>query len=91
MRSYLLAAILVASVATSLISQAGGPRFDVVSVKPNNSPEPGGRNALERTTAGDAPPGLVTAVREQLGLRLQSGTAQMEHLVIDSVERPQPD
>jgi len=50
MRSYLLAAILVASVATSLISQAGGPRFDVVSVKPNNSPEPGGRNALERTT-----------------------------------------
>ena len=49
------------------------------------TPDPGA------TTAADAPPGLVTAVREQLGLRLQSGTAQMEHLVIDSVERPQPD
>ena len=43
------------------------------------------------TTAADAPPGLVTAVREQLGLRLQSDTAEMEHLVIDSVERPTPD
>lgn len=27
--------------------QGEGPRFDVVSIKPNNSPEPGGRNALE--------------------------------------------
>jgi uncharacterized protein (TIGR03435 family) len=43
------------------------------------------------TAAADAPPGLVTAVREQLGLRLQSDTAEMEHLVIDSVERPEPD
>jgi uncharacterized protein (TIGR03435 family) len=42
-------------------------------------------------SAPDAPPGLVTALREQLGLRLQTETAAMEHLVIDSVERPQPD
>jgi len=41
--------------------------------------------------SADAPPGLVTAVREQLGLRLQSDTAEMEHLVIDSVDRPTPD
>jgi uncharacterized protein (TIGR03435 family) len=43
------------------------------------------------TVAPDGPPGLVTALREQLGLRLQTDTVPMEHLVIDSVERPQPD
>jgi bla regulator protein blaR1 len=42
-------------------------------------------------SAPDAPPGLVTAVREQLGLRLQPDTAPMDHLVIDSVDRPTPD
>jgi uncharacterized protein (TIGR03435 family) len=42
-------------------------------------------------TAPDAPPGLVTALREQLGLRLQTDTVPMEHLVIDSVARPSPD
>jgi uncharacterized protein (TIGR03435 family) len=41
--------------------------------------------------ASDAPPGLVTALREQLGLRLQTDTVPMEHLVIESVERPVPD
>jgi uncharacterized protein (TIGR03435 family) len=39
----------------------------------------------------DAPPALVTALRDQLGLRLQSDTAPMDHLVIDSVEHPEPD
>jgi bla regulator protein BlaR1 len=41
--------------------------------------------------AADAPPGLATALREQLGLRLQPDTAPFEHLVIDSAERPEPD
>jgi len=41
--------------------------------------------------AADAPPGLATALREQLGLRLQTDTAPLEHLVIDSAERPAPD
>ena len=42
-------------------------------------------------TAGlpaDAPPEIVTAVREQLGLRLQAATAPTEVLVIDSAQRP---
>jgi uncharacterized protein (TIGR03435 family) len=38
--------------------------------------------------ADDAPPTLATALREQLGLRLDPVTLTMEHLVIDSVERP---
>jgi uncharacterized protein (TIGR03435 family) len=36
----------------------------------------------------DAPPGMFTAVREQLGLRLQATTAPLDVLVIDSAERP---
>ena len=37
----------------------------------------------------DAPPEIATAVREQLGLRLQAATAPTEVLVIDSAERPE--
>jgi uncharacterized protein (TIGR03435 family) len=36
----------------------------------------------------DAPPTLTTALREQLGLRLEATTQTMEFLVIDSAERP---
>jgi uncharacterized protein (TIGR03435 family) len=39
----------------------------------------------------DAPPSLTTALREQLGLRLESATQAMDFLVIDSVERPGED
>jgi len=34
------------------------------------------------------PPGLFTAIQEQLGLRLESVTAPVEAIVIDRVERP---
>jgi uncharacterized protein (TIGR03435 family) len=37
----------------------------------------------------DAPPEIITAVREQTGLRLQAATAPTEVLVIDSAERPE--
>ena len=39
--------------------------------------------------ADDAPPVLATALREQLGLRLESMTLPMDYLVIDSAERPE--
>jgi bla regulator protein BlaR1 len=38
--------------------------------------------------ADDAPPTLATALREQLGLRLEPATLPMDQLVIDAVERP---
>jgi len=49
------------------------------------TPDPGA------TTDATAPPGLITALREQLGLRLQPATVPLEHLIIDSAERPLPD
>jgi uncharacterized protein (TIGR03435 family) len=36
----------------------------------------------------NAPPGLFTAIQEQLGLRLESTKAPVDVLVIDRVERP---
>jgi uncharacterized protein (TIGR03435 family) len=38
--------------------------------------------------SADAPPPLFTAIQEQLGLKLDSGKAQVPVLVIDSVEKP---
>lgn len=37
---------------------------------------------------GSAPPGLFTAIQEQLGLKLEPAKAPVEVLIIDSVERP---
>ena len=42
------------------------------------------------TVATDAPPALVTALQEQLGLKLDAVTAPIEVLVIDSADRPTP-
>jgi uncharacterized protein (TIGR03435 family) len=38
--------------------------------------------------AADAPPPLITAIQEQLGLKLESGKAQVDVMVIDHVEHP---
>ena len=38
--------------------------------------------------SADAPPPLYTALQEQLGLKLDSGKAQVPVLVFDSVEKP---
>jgi uncharacterized protein (TIGR03435 family) len=41
--------------------------------------------------APDDPPALFTALQEQLGLKLESATAQVRVLVVDHIERPDPD
>jgi uncharacterized protein (TIGR03435 family) len=40
--------------------------------------------------AGDAPPPLFTAIQEQIGLKLESGKAQVDVMVVDHVEHPSP-
>jgi uncharacterized protein (TIGR03435 family) len=51
-------------------------------------PPPATPNA--NAAATDAPPALVTAIQEQLGLKLEPETASIEVLVIDRVDRPTP-
>jgi len=41
-----------------------------------------------QTTAPDAPPGLFTAMQEQIGLKLKPMRAPADVLVVDAVERP---
>ncbi|HWG16338.1 MAG TPA: TIGR03435 family protein [Acidobacteriaceae bacterium] len=41
-----------------------------------------------RSAGSDAPPGLLTAIQEQLGLKLEPVKAPVDVLVIDKVERP---
>jgi len=41
-----------------------------------------------KTTTPDAPPGLFTAIQEQLGLKLEPTKAMADVLVVDKVERP---
>jgi len=40
------------------------------------------------TTSPDAPPGLFTAIQDQIGLKLERVKAPADVLVIDKVERP---
>jgi len=43
---------------------------------------------MTREAAPDAPPGLITALQEQLGLKLEPTKAMVDVLVVDKVERP---
>ena len=42
------------------------------------------------TDPASAPPPLFTAIQEQLGLKLEAGSAQSEVIVVDHLERPTP-
>jgi uncharacterized protein (TIGR03435 family) len=46
---------------------------------------------LDTVSESDAKPSLFTAIREQLGLRLQSAVGPVEVIVIEGVERPTED
>jgi uncharacterized protein (TIGR03435 family) len=54
---------------------------DPAAARPDGAPD---------ASADRAAPGLFTAVREQLGLRLEAATAPIEQVVIDAAERPAP-
>jgi uncharacterized protein (TIGR03435 family) len=41
-----------------------------------------------QVTELDSPPGLFTAIQDQIGLKLEPVKAQVDVLVVDRVERP---
>lgn len=55
---------------------------------PDNAPAPGTPEADNGTPKEDAPPGLFTALEEQLGLKLEAQKGSVETLVVDSIDRP---
>lgn len=79
--------VTMETLAQILTAPAGRPVFDRTGLT-------GGYNVLLKWTplAADAPAAdavsIFTAVQEQLGLRLESGTAPLDVLVIDRIERP---
>jgi uncharacterized protein (TIGR03435 family) len=84
-----LASVLSASTDRPVIDRTDLPgRFNVDL---QWTPDPLGP-ALSPSATGpaDAPPSLVTAIQEQLGLKLDAVTAPIEVLVIDGAERPTP-
>ncbi|HEY1305636.1 MAG TPA: TIGR03435 family protein [Vicinamibacterales bacterium] len=54
------------------------------------TPELAGPAPSANAAASDVPPALVTAIQEQLGLKLEPTTAPIEVLVVDSAARPTP-
>lgn len=65
-------------------------RFDFTLLWTPDQSEFGGRGPAA-TNDLNAPPGLFTAIQEQLGLKLDPTKAMVDVLVIDRVERPTPD
>jgi uncharacterized protein (TIGR03435 family) len=47
-----------------------------------------GTGAGSANPIADSPPSVFTAVREQLGLKLTSGTGPVDYLIIDSIQHP---
>jgi uncharacterized protein (TIGR03435 family) len=87
-------AVPMETLVSTLQSSAGRPVFDktglsgLFDVKLEFMLETNGGNAPPAAPADPSGPTLVTAIEEQLGLRLESSKGPVEVLVIDSVARP---
>jgi uncharacterized protein (TIGR03435 family) len=55
---------------------------------PENLPATGGQSAASASSSESSGPSLFTALREQLGLRLESTKAPVDTIVIEHIERP---
>ena len=76
-----------------IVDKAGlSGRFDItLEWNPDITRVPEGVSNAPTLAELEARPVLFTAMREQLGLKLEPDTAPMDVLVIDSVDRPTPD
>ena len=96
-----------ANILTNVMADANGPAGGVGARVVIDKTGLSGRFAFtlawtpEKIPEGTSPPGippvdpngppLVTALQEQLGLKLQPARSQMDVVVIDSIEQPTPD
>jgi uncharacterized protein (TIGR03435 family) len=84
----LLARELAQSQGRVVLNKTGlSGRYDLtLRWTPDDAPLP----LLNGAPDPNAPPGLFTAIQEQLGLKLESGKGTVEVLVIDRIEQPSP-
>jgi uncharacterized protein (TIGR03435 family) len=67
-------------------------RWDAqIDFVPTFLPGPNADSAPIPNPAADSGPSMLSAMRDQLGLKLEAARAKVEYLVIDRVERPTPD
>jgi uncharacterized protein (TIGR03435 family) len=87
------------SLISMLSTQAGAPVVDRTGLSGNfdatlrfsvGSAGPPSLDAPPQAAIDDAPP-LFTAVQDQLGLKLTRAKVPLDRLVIDHIERPDPD
>ena len=90
----------VEALISMLSTQAGAPVVDNTGLSGNfdvklqfspGSAGPPPPNAPPPSSAVDDAPSLFTAVQEQLGLKLTPAKVPLDRLVIDHIERPDPD
>ena len=76
-----------------VVDRTGLPgRWDAqIDFVPTFLPGPNAESVPVPNPAADSGPDMVSAMRDQLGLKLEAGKAKVEYLVIDRVERPAPD
>jgi uncharacterized protein (TIGR03435 family) len=92
----LASAVNMAEIVRVLTGQVGRPVVDQTNlggyynVRLRFAPETAanGFSAATRAATDPSGPSIFTAVQEQLGLRMESGNAPFEIMVIDSAERP---
>jgi uncharacterized protein (TIGR03435 family) len=84
----LLARELAQSQGRVVLNKTGlSGRYDLtLRWTPDDAPPP----LLNGAPDPNAPPGLFTAIQEQLGLKLEPGKGPVEVLVIDRIEQPSP-
>jgi uncharacterized protein (TIGR03435 family) len=67
----------------------GSKRYDfILKWTPDASATNGAPGAPPAADNPDAPPGIFSAIQQQLGLKLESTKAQVDVIVIDHVEKP---
>ena len=78
----------MADLATILQFRIGRPVVDQTGLKGRYDFNLQWTTDESQLTVPDAPPGIFTAIQEQIGLKLEPVKAQVDVLVVDKVERP---